>query len=276
LIYGLAAEEEVPMPDDTATDERTVSAAGRPEVRLDIDHPDFLVGLMVARGVRVGAADGILDAAVETAVEDAAEAGVVGALDATGDGHREALRAAVRDLLRRGGFKPTGRNKPASEYVANAAREGRFPRINNIVDVANLVSLESGLPVSLLDLDRAAAQDAGGGQPAGEHSAGALVIRFGMPGESYVFNRAGQSIDVAGLISVCRAGGEPVGNPVKDAMAAKTDDRTVAVLGVVYASRAATSPAGLQAVIDRFAALAADHAGAESTDAWVLAASVEP
>src|SRR3712207_7695492 len=50
---------------------------------------------------------------------------------------------ALPILLRNGGFRPSGRNKPASEYLAQAAREGRFPRINNLVDVNNLVSLRS-------------------------------------------------------------------------------------------------------------------------------------
>ncbi len=33
------------------------------------------------------------------------------------------VRSAVRDLIRHGGFKPTGRSKPASEYLLKAARE---------------------------------------------------------------------------------------------------------------------------------------------------------
>ncbi len=33
----------------------------------------------------------------------------------------EETRRAVRDLLRHGGYKPTGRGKPASEYLVRAA-----------------------------------------------------------------------------------------------------------------------------------------------------------
>ena len=40
------------------------------------------------------------------------------------------VRSAVRDLLRHGGFKPTGRSKPASEYLLRAAREERLTSIN--------------------------------------------------------------------------------------------------------------------------------------------------
>src|SRR6516162_6677013 len=68
----------------------------------------------------------------------------------------DTVRETVRALLRHGGFKPTGRSKPASEYLLNAARDGRLTPINFAVDVCNVVSLHSGLPISVVDLDRAA------------------------------------------------------------------------------------------------------------------------
>ena len=37
----------------------------------------------------------------------------------------DALRGLIRDLLRFGGFKPTGRSKPSSEYLLRAVSEGR-------------------------------------------------------------------------------------------------------------------------------------------------------
>ena len=63
------------------------------------------------------------------------------------------VRLAVRDLLRHGGFKPTGRSKPASEYLIKAATQGLLSPINIAVDVCNVVSLHSGLPISVVDLD---------------------------------------------------------------------------------------------------------------------------
>jgi hypothetical protein len=44
------------------------------------------------------------------------------------------VRAAVRDMLRPGGCKPTGRGKPASEYLVRAASEGQLAPINLAVD----------------------------------------------------------------------------------------------------------------------------------------------
>lgn len=63
----------------------------------------------------------------------------------------DGVRKAVRDLLREGGFKPSGRSKPASEYLAGVDSLGG---INPVVDACNAASLHSGLPISVVDLDR--------------------------------------------------------------------------------------------------------------------------
>src|SRR5271169_2299964 len=60
-----------------------------------------------------------------------------------------AVREQVRALLRHGGFKPTGRSKPASEYLLKAVAEGGLSTINLAVDACNVVSLHSGLPISV-------------------------------------------------------------------------------------------------------------------------------
>ena len=44
------------------------------------------------------------------------------------------VRFSVRGLLRHGGFKPTGRSKPASEYPIKAASQGTLSSINVAVD----------------------------------------------------------------------------------------------------------------------------------------------
>jgi len=127
----------------------------------------------------------------------------------------EAVKTAVRDLLRHGGFKPAGRSKPASEYLAGAAE---FPRINAAVDACNVASLHSGLPISLVDLDRVE---------------GALAIRIAAAGTSYVFNPSGQTIDASGLVCLFDAAG-PTGTPVKDAQRTKTHAGTRRTLSIVW------------------------------------------
>lgn len=131
------------------------------------------------------------------------------------------VKDAVRGLLKAGGFKPAGRNKPASEYLAQSAREGRFPYINNLVDINNFVSLSIGLPISLLDA---------------ESLGDSMLFRYGREGERYIFNTAGQEIELNGLICACSGTSDmPFGNPVKDSVAGKIKESTKSVVGIIYA-----------------------------------------
>jgi DNA/RNA-binding domain of Phe-tRNA-synthetase-like protein len=202
-------------------------------VSLEVANDELLAGIVEARGVPGGPASAALAAEIDAAL--AQRAGV--------DAPPEHVKSAIRDLLRKGGYKPTGRGKPASEYLAQAAARGEFPRISHVVDALNLVSLDSGLPISLLDTDLAMSGTDG------------LVLCLGHPGEKYVFNAAGQEIDVAGLLCVARAGGPPIGNPVKDSMATKTTPATRNVVAVIWASRRVVDAAALTAVCERLAAL---------------------
>ncbi len=130
----------------------------------------------------------------------------------------DAVREAVRNLLRQGGFKPTGRSKPASEYLIKAVRDNLLSPINLAVDVCNVVSLHSGLPISVVDLDRAKEPFRVGIAPAGS---------------SYVFNASGQTIDLEGLLCLFDAEG-PCGNAVKDAQRTKTTADTRRTLSLVW------------------------------------------
>lgn len=147
----------------------------------------------------------------------------------------EPLRQAVRDMLRAGGYKPTGRGKPASEYLVRAVEEGGLDSINVAVDVCNAVSFQSGFPVSVVDMALLE------GDPA------SLRIDVAGEGERYVFNRAGHEIDLAGLICLFDAAG-PCANAVKDAQRTKTGDDTVATLSIVWG--VAAFPAHLAATAD--------------------------
>jgi len=130
----------------------------------------------------------------------------------------DAVRSAVRDLLRHGGFKPTGRSKPASEYLLRAAADGSLGSINAAVDACNVASLHSGLPASVVDLDRARPPFRVGLAPAGA---------------SYVFNASGQVIDIGGLLCLFDADG-PCANAVKDSQRTKTGDATLRTLSIVW------------------------------------------
>ncbi len=158
----------------------------------------------------------------------------------------DALRRLVRDALRARGFKPTGRSKPSSEYLRNAAAAGALPSIQPMVDLGNAISLHSGLPISVVDLDRAV-------RP--------LKLAVADTGVSYVFHASGQTIDVGGLPCLFDADG-PCANAVKDAQRTKVDGSTVRTLTIVWAPRGAAARA--DATIERLrSAIVALQTGTE-------------
>lgn len=130
----------------------------------------------------------------------------------------EPLRGAIRDLLRHGGYKPTGRGKPASEYLVRAAADGALGSINLAVDACNAVSLHSGFPISVVSLDRA--------QPP-------FAIAIAPAGSAYIFNASGQEIDIGGLLCLSDAAG-PCANAVRDSQRTKTHSATTATLSVIW------------------------------------------
>jgi DNA/RNA-binding domain of Phe-tRNA-synthetase-like protein len=135
------------------------------------------------------------------------------------------VREKIRALLRHGGFKPAGRSKPASEYLIQAVRDGLLSSINLVVDACNAVSLHSGLPISVVDAALLQGKDA------------SLRVGVAPAGSSYVFNAAGQSIDVGGLLCLFDAAG-PCANAVKDAQRTKTSPATTCVLAILWGSHA--------------------------------------
>lgn len=134
----------------------------------------------------------------------------------------DAVRSAVRELLRHGGYKPTGRGKPASEYLIRAVSEGALGSINAAVDACNVVSLHSGLPISVVDLSLA--------KPP-------FRVGLAAEGSSYVFNQGGQTIDLGGLLCLFDADG-PCANAVKDAQRTKTTPQTTKTLSILWGSNA--------------------------------------
>jgi DNA/RNA-binding domain of Phe-tRNA-synthetase-like protein len=134
----------------------------------------------------------------------------------------EEIRGTVRDLLRVGGYKPTGRGKPASEYLVAAAARGTLPSINPAVDACNVVSLHSGLPISVIDPDRARAP---------------FRVGIAREGERYLFNASGQEIDAGGLLCLHDAAG-PCANAVKDAERTKTGPDTRRTLSLIWGAEA--------------------------------------
>ena len=160
----------------------------------------------------------------------------------------QSRRAAVRDMLRFGSYKPTGRGKPASEYLLRAASEGTFPEINSLVDINNLVSVKSQFPISMVDTDKAGSAH--------------FLVRRGREGEEYVFNPSGQVLSLRDLLLAARMPEDaPCATPIKDCQATKTDMGTRNALALIYA------PGSLRGELESAAAwmagLVSEHCGGE-------------
>jgi DNA/RNA-binding domain of Phe-tRNA-synthetase-like protein len=136
----------------------------------------------------------------------------------------------IRQLLRHGKFKPTGRSKPAQEYLMRCIiQEGSLPQINGPVDLVNAVSVDFNLPISLLSVRKCSNE---------------LAVDRGRAGESFVFNSGGQVLELSDLITVydrSHAARRPVGTPVKDSMAGKIESADTHLVAIIYAPESASA-----------------------------------
>lgn len=133
----------------------------------------------------------------------------------------EDKKKKIRDMLRYGKYKPSGRGKPANEYLYESAIKGNFPFINNFVDALNYVSLKHQFPISLLDLNKAKTKE--------------FKLRRGRKGESYVFNQSGQILDLEDLLLIASfKEDEPLATPVKDSMKTKIDINSKNMVSFIY------------------------------------------
>lgn len=129
----------------------------------------------------------------------------------------------ARALYRRFGVDPT-RYRPSSEALLRRVLRGEhLPRVNSLVDVANVVSLRLQVPIGLYDL--ALVQ-------------GHLTLRLGYKDESYAGIRK-EVVNVAGRICVADDAG-PCGNPSADSertMITTTTERAAWLFFLTVAER---------------------------------------
>ena len=159
-------------------------------------------------------------------------------------GDEDAFRKACRDMMRIGSYKPTGRGKPASEYLLRAASEDAFPRINTAADINNYVSLAWIAPISLWDTDRVPADS--------------WLFRPGKEAEQFVFNPSGQTISLQDLVTgfAVKDGIEtPIVTPVKDCQQTKTDTETRNIAAAIYYPGAWTGAPSLEDMLGEFTEL---------------------
>ena len=159
---------------------------------------------------------------------------VESALAAARSGHTGDVKHA-RELYRRFGVDPT-RHRPSSEALLRRARRGEWPRLNSLVDVANVMSLRLQVPVGLHDLDQVEGEE--------------LVLRTGAAGESYP-GIGKERVNVEGRLCLADAAG-PCGNPSADSARTQITTATERALWIYYL------PVG-EAAIDRTAELVAQY-----------------
>jgi len=152
----------------------------------------------------------------------------------------QALRRTYRAL----GKDPTRYRGSSEALLRRAVRGQGLYRVNSVVDVNNLVSIESRRPLG--SYDRARIGDA-------------VTLRAGRAGERYDAIGKG-AINAEGLPLLADEHG-PFGGPTSDSTRAMITPQTDTVLVVVYAFDGAE---GLIEQIDRAAALLEAHAGADA------------
>ena len=137
--------------------------------------------------------------------------------------------------------KDPGRWRVSSEALYRRVRQGKgLYHINSVVDVNNLVSLETGLSLGSYDRD---------------HLEGALVLRRGLPGESYV-GIGKDAVDLENMPLLADARG-PVGSPTSDSTRAMVRLESRRLLTVLYAfSPRAELERALNIAVSRFSELA--------------------
>lgn len=168
------------------------------------------------------------------------------------------LQKGIRGLLKNFGFHPSGRNRPASEFLFKDLQNRReFNSISNVVDINNHLSLKYHLPISVLDLDK---------------TGDSLCLRVGLENEEYVFNREGQVLSLKKLLVVARHGEDrsAVGSPVKDSQATKVFEETRNVIVFIYTSANLTDHDQLQKILDEFSRLLQKEAEARSVETTII------
>lgn len=207
------------------------------------------IGLVEAEDVRVQASRPEYLRAIAEEIKSRIDPGYI---------YPDPLQKGIRGILKAYGFHPSGRNRPASEFLVKDLQvRGEFNPINVVVDINNHLSLISHLPISIFDSDKAG---------------GKLCIRTGMDSESYIFNREGQELALKHLLVVARSEGnlQAIGSPVKDSQETKVFESTKRVTGIVYTTRNLSPDEEFGPFLERFCELLRTEAGASAASWQIL------
>jgi DNA/RNA-binding domain of Phe-tRNA-synthetase-like protein len=180
-------------------------------IAADFSAAGIAVGLgCIMAEVRVAAADPVLERALDDAV--AAAAARLGGSRAQDLPAVAATRRAYRAL-----GKDPARYRPAAEALLRRVAQGKgLFRVNNVVEVNNLLSLETGFSIGTYDAARLTPP---------------VVFRRGRKGEAYEGIGRG-SLNLEGLPVFADATG-PFGSPTSDSARSMLTSETTRILMVV-------------------------------------------
>jgi DNA/RNA-binding domain of Phe-tRNA-synthetase-like protein len=164
----------------------------------------------------------------------------------------KAVLESAAILATRAGYKALGKDparyRGSAEALWRRVIAGKgLPRINNVVDVINLVSVESRLPVGLYDL---------------AHVQGDIVFRAGRAGETYK-GIGKYDLNLEGLPVFCDAVG-PHGSPTSDSERTMVTLATKQVVAIIISFGGAD---GLERWAQRMSELLGPYAAAQK--AWM-------
>ncbi len=157
-----------------------------------------------------------------------------------------AVLESSKILSTRSGYKALGKDparyRGSAEALLRRIISGKsFPQINCVVDVINLVSVESRLPIGLYDLD---------------HVNGEVVFRVGRPAESYK-GIGKYDLNLEGLPVFCDEIG-PHGSPTSDSERTMVTPATQRISAILISFGGGD---GLEATCQRMAELLQRYAG---------------
>jgi DNA/RNA-binding domain of Phe-tRNA-synthetase-like protein len=215
---------------------------------ITIELPSVVLGVVEADGVTVA------PAAAEQARElDEICAGLRARHTVESVAAHESV-AGVRQMFRTWGVDPA-RYRPSGEALLRRVVQGKgLYRVSNVVDLNNLISVETGWPWGSYDRGRITPP---------------VAFRVGRDGESYE-GIGKQTWHAAGRPVLADAGG-PFGSPISDSVRTMITAATTTVVSVAYVP-AATADAALREALERHAERLARFAGAASARTAILRA----
>lgn len=166
-----------------------------------------------------------------------------------------AVLESPKILATRSGYKALGKDparyRGSAEALLRRILSGKhFPQINSVVDVINLVSVESRLPIGLYDL---------------AHITGDIVFRAGRAGETYK-GIGKYDLNLEGLPVFCDQVG-PHGSPTSDSERTMVTESTRQVAAIFVSFGGAE---GLDAALERMAGLLKQYAAATDVEVVIV------